>query len=133
PRASFSLPPSEGERVGVRGPFARSWSYRQDAPRESLLVLGLFSGYLLFQAACPPMVLETWGIGPRYAAAMVPFLMLGAIFIRRKIELRLFYGLALLSIVINCLTVQDDLQAMYRSFHLWDDHSAVVDPCPSSR
>ena len=27
--------PSEGERVGVRGPFARFWWYRQDAPSRA--------------------------------------------------------------------------------------------------
>jgi len=31
PAAAFSLSPSEGERVGVRGPFARFWWYRRDA------------------------------------------------------------------------------------------------------
>src|SRR5437764_15112280 len=32
PDQTFSLSPSEGERVGERGPFARFWWYRQDAP-----------------------------------------------------------------------------------------------------
>jgi len=31
PAAAFSLSPSERERVGVRGPFARFWWYRRDA------------------------------------------------------------------------------------------------------
>src|SRR5437868_221349 len=35
PDQTFSLSPSEGERVGERGPFARFWWYRQVAPRLS--------------------------------------------------------------------------------------------------
>src|SRR4051812_26456833 len=32
PDQTFSLSPSEGERVGERGPFARFWWYGQEAP-----------------------------------------------------------------------------------------------------
>jgi hypothetical protein len=32
PPTAFSLSPSEGERVGERGPFAPFWWYHQDEP-----------------------------------------------------------------------------------------------------
>ena len=57
---------------------------------ESSLALGLLASYLLFQASTP-IVDSIWGIGPRYAAAMLPFLMLGVVCIKSALELKAFY------------------------------------------
>jgi len=110
---------------------ARNLMRSREYIAESLLVVGISVGYVLFQAACAS-AWETWGIGPRYAAVVVPFLMFGALFIRGKIELQLFYGLAMLSLLVNWLTVQHDIEAMHSSFPLRDAMRAFFDSGPSS-
>jgi hypothetical protein len=98
---------------------------------ECVLVLALSVAYLVFQAATPAAG-ETWGIGPRYAAVIVPFLMLGFMFLKGAFERRVFYCFAWLSFAINLLLVQRDIEAMHSQNPLWDATRAFLCSGPSS-
>jgi hypothetical protein len=98
---------------------------------EALLVLGLFVGYLLFQATSP-LVGQTWGIGPRYVAAVTPFLMLGVIYIRTPFQRRAFHFLAILSVLVSWLTVQRDIEPKHSAAPLLDATSAFLRSGPTS-
>ncbi len=98
---------------------------------ESMLIIALFTGYLLFQAASP-LVGETWGIGPRYAAPIVPFALFGLIFIAGNVELRTFRWFAAVSLAINWLMVQRDIEARNHAAPLWDALLAFLHHGPSS-
>ena len=98
---------------------------------ESLLGLSLLAAYLVFQASSP-LASVTWGVGPRYAAAMVPFLMLGVILIRKPLELRAFHCLAGLSLLVSLLMVQYDIEPQHHAFPLADAACAIMRSGPSS-
>ncbi len=98
---------------------------------ESVLIIALLTGYVLFQAACP-LVGETWGIGPRYAAPIVPFVLFGLIFTTDKSEWRIFRCLAAISLAINWLMVERDFEARNHAAPLWEAFKAFLRSGPSS-
>jgi hypothetical protein len=81
---------------------------------ESWLVLGLLGAYLLFQAASPAGR-TAGGVGPRYASAAVPFLMLGVMFVRTPRQRKAFYLLAGISVLANWLMVQRNVDPQHYS------------------
>jgi len=98
---------------------------------EVWLILGITAAYIVFQASSP-LVSVTWGIGPRYAAIAAPFLVLGIMFVEKRLELRLFYWVAWLSIVVNWLLVQRDIEPQHHAFPLRDAARAVIGSGPCS-
>jgi hypothetical protein len=99
--------------------------------RESVLGLGMLASYFLFQASTP-IVDTIWGIGPRYAGAMVPFLMLGVVCIKSALQLNAFYWLGGLSVLVNLLMVQRDIESQRYAFPLGDAVLAFLHSGPSS-
>jgi hypothetical protein len=96
------------------------------------LVVGMLLGYLFFQASTP-LVDSLWGIGPRYASVVVPFLMLGVVFVATRAQRRVFYGLAWLSLLLNVLMVQRDIESQHYAFPLGDALAAFLQGgCTSS-
>ena len=98
---------------------------------ESVLGLGMLVAYLLFQASSPTAFI-VWGVGPRYSASMVPFVMLGVILVQSKAETKAFYWLAGLSVLVNWLMVQHDIEAQRHAFPLADAVRAFLHVGPSS-
>jgi len=98
---------------------------------ESVLGLGLLVSYLLFQASSP-LAYITWGIGPRYATTMVPFLMLGVVYLKTPFQFKAFYGPAWLSLLVNLLAVQRDIEPQHHAFPLADAVRAFLHSGPSS-
>jgi hypothetical protein len=98
---------------------------------ESVLGLAFLACYPLFQASSP-LVSITWGIGPRYAGGLVPFVMLGVLLLRSPIELKSFYSLAWLSVLINWLCVQRDIEPQHHPFPLADALVACLHSGPTA-
>ena len=111
--------------------MAREGLYLRRYLPETALSLALLAGFVLFQASTP--ILETlWGVGPRYAGAVVPFLMFGVIFVKSRRQLQVFYWLAGASALINWLLVQYDVESQHSYFPLKDTVAYVLHSGPSS-
>jgi len=97
----------------------------------SALGLSMLAGFFLFQASTR-QVDSLWGIGPRYASVVVPFLLLGVVLIKNSLERKAFYWLAWLSVLINCLMVQRDIEAQHYAFPLADAARAFLRSGPTN-
>jgi hypothetical protein len=98
---------------------------------EGLLALGLLAAYLVFQASSP-LATFTWGIGPRYAAAMLPLVLLGVALVKTPLERKAFYWLAGVSAAVNWLMVQRDIEPQHHEFPLGDALVALLENGPSN-
>jgi hypothetical protein len=80
--------------------LARGGAFRAEAAVAAAMLVS----YIAFLAS---YAFPSGGVyGPRYAAACVPFMMLGVILIRTRLQKALFSGFATVSVLLNWLSVQ---------------------------